>query len=62
MDLGDNWIERLKDWKLRRLRKIVGVQFIEPEKYIGNGLDKSSPYNELKWSGSDLGLGSCQVI
>ncbi|PIU67648.1 MAG: AmmeMemoRadiSam system radical SAM enzyme [Armatimonadetes bacterium CG07_land_8_20_14_0_80_40_9] len=37
--------------------KIVGVQFIEPEKYIGNGLDKSSPYNELKWSGSDLGLG-----
>jgi len=46
MDLGDNWIERLKDWKIRRLRKIVGVQFIEPEKYIGGGLDKSSPYNK----------------
>jgi len=28
------------------LGKIVGVQFIEPEKYIENGLDKSSPYNK----------------
>ncbi len=35
--------------------EIVGVQFIEPEKCIGNGLDESSPYNyhlirkEIKW-------------
>jgi len=29
-----------------RRRRIVGVQFIEPEKYIENGLDKSSPYNK----------------
>jgi len=28
----------------------------KPEKYIGNGLDKSSPYNELKWSKADLWL------
>ena len=27
-------------------KRIVGVQFIEPEKYIEGGLDESSPYNK----------------
>jgi len=29
--------------------KIVGVQFIEPEKYIESGRDYSSPYNKVKY-------------